>query len=106
MHQPSNAFQEFAMSEHHSDKINEDKSNPVKLAVVVTIGAVGLVLGIIMLAYFAVGTHQVGEADAKANSTQAIAQRIAPATVLAIDPSKGSAAATGAVVPKSGSGPS
>jgi hypothetical protein len=95
------------MSQNHSDIVNADKSKPVKLAIAVTIGAVGLVVGIIMLAYFAVGTHQIGEANAKANSAEAVARRIAPATVLVVDPSKVAASApTGAVVPKSGNGPS
>ncbi len=96
------------MSQPHPDKVNEDKAHPVKLAVTVTIGAVGLVVGIIMLAYFAVGTHRVGEADAKANSADAVAQRIAPATMLVVDPPKVSAPATTTAVtaPKSGNGPS
>jgi len=77
------------MSQQQIDTVNDDKANPVKMAIAVTIGAVGLVVGIVMLAYFAVGTHHVGEADAKANSAEAVALRIAPATVLVIDPLKG-----------------
>jgi hypothetical protein len=95
------------MSQQHSDTVKEDNANPLQLAIAVTIGAIALVVGIVMLAYFAVGTHQVGEADSKANSAEAVALRIAPATVLVTDPTKGAApAATAVAVPKSGNGPS
>lgn len=94
------------MSQQHPNTVDKDTAHPAKLAIAITIGAVGLVVGIIMLANFAVGTHQVGETDANANTAEAVARRIAPAAVLVVDPSKGSAAANTAVVPKSGNGPS
>jgi len=63
-------------------------------------------VGIIMLAYFAVGSHRVGEADSKANSPEAIARRIAPATILVVDPAKGSIPSPSpAVAPKTVNGP-
>ena len=94
------------MSQHHSDPVEENiETHPVKLAIVVIIGAVGLVVGIVMLAYFAVGSHRVGETDSKANTPEAIAQRIAPAVVLVVDPSKGSAPSlTPAAVSKAADG--
>ena len=45
-----------------------------------------------MLAYFAVGSYSVGRSVEKANTPEAIAQRIAPVTVLALDAAKTPAA--------------
>ncbi len=71
------------MSQHHADSANDtNKGNPVQLAVAVTAGAIGLVIAIIMVAYFAVGTHKVGASEPKANTPEAIAQRISPLTTL------------------------
>ena len=95
------------MSQHHSDPVEENiETHPVKLAIVVVIGAVGLVVAIIMLAYFAVGSHRVGETDSKASTPEAIAQRIAPATKLVVDPSKESVPSPKpAATPKATDGP-
>ena len=77
------------MSQHHSEPVDANvETHPAKLAIFITIGAVGLVVGIIMLAYFAVGSYRIGEADGKANSPEAIAQRIAPVITLAVEPPK------------------
>ena len=44
---------------HHPDPVEDNiETHPVKLAVAVTVGAIGLVVAIILLAYFAVGTHK------------------------------------------------
>ena len=73
------------MSQHHHDPVEENiETHPVKLAIAVTAGAVGLIVGIIMLAYFAVGTHSVGAGEAKANTAEAIAQRVAPVATLEV----------------------
>lgn len=80
------------MSQHHHDPVEENiETHPVKLAIAVTVGAVALVIGIMLVASFAVGSHRVGETDAKANTAEAITKNIAPVVKLAIDPSKGSA---------------
>ena len=80
------------MSQHHHDPVEENiETHPVKLAIAVTVGAVVLVIGIMLLASFAVGSHRVGETDAKANTAEAITKNIAPVVKLAVDPSKGSA---------------
>jgi cytochrome c5 len=77
------------MSQHHSDPVEENiETHPVKLAIAVVVGAVGLVVGIVLLAYFAVGLHRVGETEKKANTPEAIAQRIAPLTTISVDASK------------------
>jgi cytochrome c5 len=92
---------------HHHDPVEENiETHPVKLAVAVTVGAVGLIVGIVMLAYFAIGTHRVGASEAKANTPEAIAKRIAPVVTLAVDPSKGPVPAlTTAAAPKAADGP-
>jgi len=95
------------MSQHHSDPVEANvETHPAKLAIFITIGAVGLVVGIIMLAYFAVGSYRLGETDGKANSPEAIAQRIAPAVTLAVEPPKTAASPLApAVVPKAAETP-
>lgn len=75
---------------HHPDPVEDNiETHPVKLAVAVTVGAIGLVVAIILLAYFAVGTHKVGQSADSANSPEAIKARIAPVTDTAFDESKG-----------------
>lgn len=77
------------MSHHHPDPVEENiETHPAKLAVSIAAGAIGLVIGIIMLASFAVGTHSVGS-EAKANTPEAVSARIAPLTQLVADPAKG-----------------
>jgi cytochrome c5 len=78
------------MSQHHPDPVEGNiETHPVKLAVAVGIGALGLIIGIIMLAHYAIGGRTVGSSEAKANSPEAIASRVAPVVTLAVDPSKG-----------------
>ena len=80
------------MSQHHTDPVEENvETHPVKLAIAVTVGAIGLVIAILLLANFAVGSHRMGESDAKANTPEAINQRIAPFVTTAVDPSKAAA---------------
>ena len=80
------------MSQSHHDPVEENlETHPVKLAIAITVGAFALILGIVMLAYYAVGSHSVGKSVDNANTPQAIAQRIAPVTTLALDASKGAA---------------
>lgn len=79
------------MSQHHHDPVEENiETHPVKLAIAVTAGAAALIIGIVMLAYFAVGTHRIGATEAKANTPEAIAQRIAPFVALKVDDPKAS----------------
>ena len=77
------------MSQPHQDPVGKNiETHPVKLAIAVTVGAVGLILGIVMLAHFAVGGHSVGMSADNANTPEAIALRIAPVTALAVDASR------------------
>ncbi len=78
---------------HHDPAEESPESHPVKLAIAITVGAIALILGIVMLAYFAVGSHSVGNSVDSANTPDAIAQRIAPVVTLATDASKGAAPA-------------
>ncbi|MBL8510124.1 MAG: hypothetical protein JNM52_00640 [Betaproteobacteria bacterium] len=70
------------MSQPHQTQEN-NPSSPVKMAISVSVGAVGLVVAIIMLAYFAVGTHTIGSNEA--NNPEAVKERIAPVTTLAVE---------------------
>ena len=82
------------MSQSHHDPVEENiETHPVKLAIAVMVGAVSLILGVIMLAHFAIGNYVVGNSVDKVNSPEAIALRIAPVTVLAVDASKNAAPA-------------
>lgn len=76
------------MSQQHPDPIDSHgESNPVKLAIGVTIGAIALVVGIILLAKLAVGAY--GQRDLKnepAMKADVVAKRIAPVATVAVDP--------------------
>ena len=63
------------------------------MTIAVTIGAFALIIGIFMLAYFAIGTYTVGTSVENANTPEAIAKRIAPVTTLEMDTSKAPASA-------------
>ena len=95
------------MSQPHHDPSPEDKgAHPVKMAIAVTIGAFALIIGIIMLAQFAVGSYSLGNSADNANTPEAIARRIAPVTTLAIDASKAvPMVAAAAAVPKAVAAP-
>ncbi len=80
------------MSDHANNPTNSAKSsNPVKIAIAVAVGVLALIIGIILLTRFAVGTHEMGTHVASANTPEAINKRIAPAASLLVDTSKGSA---------------
>jgi cytochrome c5 len=71
------------MSHAHHDNENAQAANPIKMTIAVTVGAFGLIVAIILLAQFAVGSHVIGSAADTANTPEAIAKRIAPAVELA-----------------------
>ncbi len=86
------------MSDHHPDPIEENiDTHPLKLAIMVAVGAAGLILGIVMLAQYAVGTHNLGATVDTANTPAAVAQRIGPLTTLAADAATTSAPAVAIV---------
>jgi cytochrome c5 len=59
-------------------------SNPVGMAIAITVGTLMLVVGIILLAKYAVATHPVGK-DTRATTPEAVAERIAPVAKLAVE---------------------
>ena len=73
---------------HHSDVIEDNiETHPLKLAIGIVIGAIALVVGILMIAEFAVvawGSRSL-KSDASM-SDAAVAQRIAPVAKVAVDP--------------------
>jgi cytochrome c5 len=77
------------MSEQHSESASGELSGAVKLSVIVFVGSIALVVGILLLAKFAIGTRPLGTGNENANSPEAIAARIGPAVTLAVDPTKG-----------------
>jgi cytochrome c5 len=85
------------MSDHNAPSSGQG-TNPLKIAIFVVIGALALIIGIALLAHFAVGAHTLGASNEKANSPEAIARNIAPVASLAVDPSKGPVPAVGAPV--------
>jgi len=72
---------------HHDHKEQNGGPNPITLAIGVAIGAVAMVIGIIMLAQFAVGMY--GSRSMKndpAMSPEAVAKRLAPVAKVEVDP--------------------
>lgn len=69
------------------------KSNPVGMAIAISVGTLSLVVAIILLAKFAVGTHKVG-AGTPAVTPESVSERIAPVAKLAVE---GGPAVTSAV---------
>src|SRR5882672_4365870 len=77
------------MSDHpHHDPIEDNiETHPVKLAIGVVIGAAALIVGIILLAQFAVGAYGARSMkDDPAMSPEAVAKRLAPVASVSIDP--------------------
>lgn len=72
------------------------KSNPIKTAVFVLIGALTLIIGVFLLAKFAVGTHDVGATNEVANKPEMVAKRIAPVVSLLVVPATAATAAAAA----------
>ena len=91
------------MSEHHTDLVEENiETHPVKLAVAVLVGAVAMIIGLMLIASYAVGSWgQRSTANDPAMSPGAVAKRIAPVAKLEIDSGAPapSAAPAAAVVP-------
>ena len=73
---------------HHHDPIEDNiETHPVKLAIGVFVGAIALVIGIILLAQFAVGVYGGRSMkDDPSMSPEAVAKRIAPVARVQVDP--------------------
>ena len=72
---------------HHPDAVEENlETHPVKLAIWIVIGAVTLIVGIILLAQFAIGAYGGRSlANDPAMTPEALAKRIAPVAKLQLD---------------------
>jgi cytochrome c5 len=78
-------FSENFMSDHSSSHADTAaKSNPIKIAIYVAVGALALIIGVFLLAKFAVGTHEIGATNELANKPEMVAKRIAPVTTLLV----------------------
>jgi cytochrome c5 len=72
---------------HHPDAVEENlETHPVKLAIWIAVGAVALVVGIILLAQFAVGAYGSRSLEKDpAMAPEALAKRIAPVAKLQLE---------------------
>lgn len=89
------------MSGQHHDPVEENiETHPVKLAIWITIGAVALVIGIVLLAQLAVAFYGARPMKGDpAMSDEAVARRIAPVAKLAVDPNAPAVPAAAAAAP-------
>jgi cytochrome c5 len=88
---------------HHSDVIEENiDTHPAKVAVGIAIGAIALVVGIILLAQFAIAAYGTRSLkDDPAMSPEAVKKRLAPVASVQIDPNAPSALSAPAAPPAS-----
>lgn len=70
------------MSHHQADG-HASKSNPIKMAIIIAVGTLVVIIGIVLLAEFAVDTYALGT-DAKTASPEETAKRIAPVARLVV----------------------
>lgn len=88
------------MSEHHDPIQDNIETHPVKLAIGIFIGAIALVVGIILLAQFAVNAYGGRSISKEPSMAQdQVAKRLAPVASLAVDPNAKPAAAPAAAAP-------
>jgi cytochrome c5 len=71
------------MSEQHSHENDEKSGNPVGMAIAVFVGAIGLVIGIMLLAHFAISTRTLGSGLEKDKAEAATKANIAPVVTIA-----------------------
>ncbi len=78
------------MGDKHNDSTEAgSEANPAKIAVIVFVGAILMVVGIVLLAQFAISTRPLGAGNDVANSVESVTKRVAHPVSLAVDPSKG-----------------
>ena len=88
------------MSDAHNAAAQSATTNPITVAIWVAVGAVALVVGIILLAQVAVGTHPGAARPGDASmSPEAVAKRLGPVAKLVIDPNAPAAPAAAPVAP-------
>lgn len=86
---------------HHHDPIEENiETHPVKLAIGIAVGAVALVIAIILVVQFAVGSYGSRPLkDDPSMSADAVAKRLAPVARVEVDPNAPAAPAPAAAAP-------
>lgn len=90
------------MSQHHPDGIETNiETHPVKLAIWIAVGAFVMIVGIILLASYAVGGYSKG-IESKAFTPEETVKRIAPVAKLEVDVAAAPAAPAAAPVPAKG----
>jgi cytochrome c5 len=92
---------------HHHDPIEDNiETHPVKLAIGIVIGTVALIIGIILLAQFAVGVYGSRQLkDDPSMKADAVSKRIAPVAKVEIDPSAPAAAPKAPAAPAAPAAP-
>jgi cytochrome c5 len=82
------------MTSQHHDPIQDNiDSHPVKLAIAITLGAVAVVIAIIMIVQYAVGSYGTRDLkDDPSMSDAAVKKRIAPVAQVRVDPNAPAAA--------------
>jgi cytochrome c5 len=81
--------------QHHDPIQDNIDTHPVKLAIGVVIGAAALILGIVLIAQFAIGAYAARSLkNDPVMSDEAVRKRLAPVAQLAIDPNAPAPAAT------------
>ena len=86
---------------HHHDPIEDNiDTHPVKLAIGIVTGTVALIIGIILLAQFAVGVYGSRQLkDDPSMKADAVSKRIAPVARVEVDPNAPAAAPKAAAAP-------
>lgn len=77
----------------HGESSGGGISNTIGMAIAIAVGTLGMIIGVYLLAKYAVGTHTIGAAS-NVNTPEVVAQRIAPVAKLAVE---GGPAVTGSV---------
>jgi cytochrome c5 len=99
---PQAKSEETMSHAHHPDAVEENlETHPVKLAIWVVLGAVSLIVGIILLAQFAIGAYGARSLENDpAMAPDALARRIAPVAKLQIEGASAVAPAPAPAGPK------
>jgi cytochrome c5 len=84
---------------------NDASTGTMGLAIKVAVGAFVMIMGIVLLANFAIGSRPLGAGNEKANSPEGIAARIAPLATFVVDETKGPVAGAPVAMAATGAAP-
>lgn len=86
--------------QHHDPIEDNIESHPVKLAIGIVVGAVALIIGIILVVQYAIGSYGSRSLkDDPSMSPEAVAKRIAPVARVGVDPNAPAAPAAAPATP-------